>query len=234
MYQISVSEVLEKGWEQFKKHGLVLTVIYFCIGLIQSAISNIGAPTIDPQALTDALQSNDSKAILQMYSTNPGGALLSALINAVLTLGLMNAIIMLVSNKVTSVSFDLWKLPLMTYVKYVGVNIIVCVIVGVGLCLCIIPGIYLAARLYFATIRVIDHPDEGIMDTIKNSWEMTKGNVWSLILLEIAFFFIVLIGLCLCCVGIFPATVLYYVSTVVAYLTLSGFYSEPKDELEEV
>jgi uncharacterized membrane protein len=97
------------------------------------------------------------------------------------------------------------------FVSYIVFGIIVLV----GLVLLIIPGIYLALRLQFYMAAIV-YEDAGIIDSLKRSWEITKGEGLKLLVLFLIEFLLVLAGMIALFIGIFiavPLIVLMYCYT---------------------
>lgn len=94
-------------------------------------------------------------------------------------------------------------------VTFIIANIIYSIIVIVGLIIFIIPGIYLAIRLQFFMVFIVQE-DAGIMESLRMSWNITKGNAMQLFLLGLAMIGITIVGLILLIVGVFVAGPLVY------------------------
>lgn len=230
MIYFSVSDVLERSWELTKRYGIVLVIVYFVLYLIQYFVGNLFTPAIDVDALQSALENQDFNAIMKLYYSNPTGMIVSTILSAVIMLGFINCLLQLAKGTSNEVAIDHWKLDINVYVKYVVIAIVVKVLTTIGYCCCIIPGLYIDARLKFASVRAIDSPEDDIMDCIKASWNMTSGNVMNLIFLVLAEIAIVIIGILVCCVGYLPAVVIVSFADVVAYLVLSGYYNKKVEE----
>ena len=230
MIYFSVSDVLERSWELTKRYGIVLVIVYFVLYLIQYFVGNLFTPAIDVDALQSALENQDFNAIMKLYYSNPTGMIVSTILSAVIMLGFINCLLQLAKGTSNEVAIDHWKLDINVYVKYVVIAIVVKVLTTIGYCCCIIPGLYIDARLKFASVRAIDSPEDDIMDCIKASWNMTSGNVMNLIILVLAEIAIVIIGILVCCVGYLPAVVIVSFADVVAYLVLSGYYNKKVEE----
>lgn len=230
MIYFSVSDVLERSWELTKRYGIVLVIVYFVLYLIQYFVGNLFTPAIDVDALQSALENQDFNAIMKLYYSNPTGMIVSTVLSAVIMLGFINCLLQLAKGTSNEVAIDHWKLDINVYVKYVVIAIVVKVLTTIGYCCCIIPGLYIDARLKFASVRAIDSPEDDIMDCIKASWNMTSGNVMNLIFLVLAEIAIVIIGILVCCVGYLPAVVIVSFADVVAYLVLSGYYNKKVEE----
>ena len=63
------------------------------------------------------------------------------------------------------------------YFKILVINLITALAIVLGLVLLILPGLYISARLLFASYLAIIF-DEGIVDSLKKSIELTKGKGW--------------------------------------------------------
>lgn len=101
------------------------------------------------------------------------------------------------------------------YFEVMLANLLVTIIIIVGIIFLIIPGIIFAVKLAFVPYLVMDKEMKA-MDAIKASWEMTKGYGWQIFFLGIISFFIVIGGLLLLVIGIFPAVM--WVNTSLASL----------------
>lgn len=90
------------------------------------------------------------------------------------------------------------------YFEIMLANLLVTIIIVIGFVFLIIPGIIFAVKLSFVPYLVMDKQMKA-MDAIKASWEMTKGYFWQIFFLGFLSFFIVIGGLILFIIGIFPA-----------------------------
>lgn len=228
MFNLSISDVLDRAWDLTKKHGIVLCVIYLVVRFALSLLSRLFTPPIDEDALISALQNNDYSALLEIYNTNPTGSLVIMILTAIVMLGFTKCMLMLARQQASSVEFEHWQQPVSVYVKYVVISVAVDIISIIGFICCILPGLYLSARLGFASMSCLDHPEAGIGDCISQSWRITRGNALKLILLQIVQIFLIIIGFLCCCIGVLPAAVVCYFAEVVAYLTLLEFQTNER------
>ena len=228
----SISAVIGEGWELAKKHGLMLAVILLAFDMVMNLIS---APFSMPSQevmdkYTNAIQHQDFEGAMQALNGVATGAgyyiasVLESIISIVFFAGLIRTCILLANHSMEKLSFDGFKMPVMTYLKVFGLSIIVGFIVLIGTFLCILPGIWLAIRLSMSEYYLLDHPEAGIGESMKASWEMTKGNFWNLVGLCITNIFLVLLGFCVCCVGALFAIPWTYFNDVSAYNTLVANY----------
>ena len=177
------------------------------------------------RALSDPQSAQDfSNMMLASGSTllSTVMTILIDIIQLIFYAGFTATVLKLVRGTMDKVSFEGWKMSAMTYLKYIAVLIIVGLATVIGLFLCIIPGIFVYTRLAFAEWYILDHPEAGIGDAISASWNMTKGNFWSvlgLIFTEVA---IVLIGFMCCCIGVLFAIPFACFVEACAYKMLNG------------
>jgi len=87
--------------------------------------------------------------------------------------------------------------------------------------LLIIPGIYLALRLQFFTAIIVEE-DGGILESLRRSWEITKGQAMPLFLVFLTMVGISIVGFLLFIVGIFVAIPLTYMMYAYTYRKLSA------------
>jgi membrane-anchored glycerophosphoryl diester phosphodiesterase (GDPDase) len=227
MNDLSVSVAISQGWELAKKHGLLLACFFLVFNIITNVISTFELPAGYWSDYVYAIQHQNVQTIQNVVANGEvysGKSTLLSLLIAVLgiifSVGITNTILQLTKGTMTSVSFNGYNVPIMTYVKYFVVILITGLIILVGLVLCIIPGIYFAVRLNYATCYIIDNPDAGIGESINASWNMTKNNFWSVLGLNISCIGIAILGLLCCCIGYFFSAAFIGLIQASAYYTL--------------
>lgn len=103
---------------------------------------------------------------------------------------------------------------------YIAASVLMTVVVAVGLCLFVLPGIYLGIRLqYFAALVVEERA--GVLESLKGSWQLTRGQVVPLVWLFLAEVGILLAGVALFFVGVFVAAPLAWLMYAESYRKLS-------------
>jgi hypothetical protein len=90
------------------------------------------------------------------------------------------------------------------YLHIVLANLLVFALVILGMFALIIPGIIIACRLAFVSYIVMDKRLDPI-EAVELSWKLTKGHGWQIFFMGIVSIFIIIFGLCMIIVGIFPA-----------------------------
>ena len=86
--------------------------------------------------------------------------------------------------------------------KILGVYFLMIVLVILGMILLIIPGIILAFGFSMAYFVMIDKPELGIVDTLKESWKIMKGNKTKLLGLSLRFIPWAILGILCLVVGV--------------------------------
>jgi hypothetical protein len=92
------------------------------------------------------------------------------------------------------------------YLTIVLANLLVFALVVLGFFALIIPGIIIACRLVFVSYIVMDKKVDPI-EAVEMSWRLTRGHGWQIFFMAIASFFIVIFGLLMLIIGIFPALI---------------------------
>jgi uncharacterized membrane protein len=114
------------------------------------------------------------------------GAVVLIFVLAGIVLYLLAAILTVLAAKKQTVKFDeVWRIFKDKWLKIIGVELLVVLLVVVGCVFLLIPGLYLLGRLAIAPALLIDQ-DVGIMDAMNASWEYTRGKAWPVF---VAFFF---------------------------------------------
>jgi uncharacterized membrane protein len=92
------------------------------------------------------------------------------------------------------------------YLSIILANLLVVALVVMGLFALLIPGIIIACRLAFVSYIIMDKKLDPI-EAVELSWKMTRGHGWKIFFMGFVSFFIIIFGLILFLVGIFPAMI---------------------------
>lgn len=115
---------------------------------------------------------------------------------------------------------ELWAYP-QYFVNLLVSSILFGLIVGVGLILLIVPGIYLALRLQFYSYYVVDK-NAGITDSLKMSWEKTRGKVLDLFLFALLLIALNILGALALLVGLLVTIPVSFVAITLLYRKLQS------------
>jgi hypothetical protein len=92
------------------------------------------------------------------------------------------------------------------YLHIILANLLVFALVVLGCFALIIPGIIIGCRLAFVSYIIMDKKLDPI-EAVELSWKLTKGHGWKIFFMGFVSFFIVIFGLLMIIVGIFPAII---------------------------
>jgi uncharacterized membrane protein len=92
------------------------------------------------------------------------------------------------------------------YLHIILANLLVFALVVLGLFALIVPGIIIGCRLAFVSYIIMDKKLDPI-EAVELSWKLTKGHGWQIFFMGFVSIFIVIFGLILLIVGIFPAII---------------------------
>ncbi len=115
---------------------------------------------------------------------------------------------------------DIFKEFKKIFWKYLGLSLLVGFVVGIGTIFLIIPGLILITRLLFSSFILID-TNISITESIKESWAITKGNFWKILLLILSICVANIIGAMLFYVGLLVTVPVSTWALIHAYRKLS-------------
>jgi hypothetical protein len=116
------------------------------------------------------------------------------------------------------------------YLHIVLANLLVVALVVLGLFVLIIPGIIIGCRLVFVSYIIMDKKLDPI-EAVEMSWRLTRGHGWTIFFMGFVSIFIILFGLIMMIVGIFPAII--WVSGSFAALYESVLREKERPAMEE-
>ena len=92
------------------------------------------------------------------------------------------------------------------YLYIILANLLVVALIVLGCFALLIPGIIIACRLVFVSYIVMDKKLDPI-EAVELSWKLTRGHGWRIFAMGLTSFFILIFGLILFIIGIFPAMI---------------------------
>lgn len=198
--KFSISEVCSTSWQKLKPQIWVLAGLFIGMIIISSIISMCSLATGD--SLVGSLITN----------------LISILFSLCFTLGYTKNIFQTLDGD--EPQFSAFAQQAHKVITYFVASFLFSIIVAIGTILLIIPGIYLALRLQFSPAFIVEE-DAGIMESLKRSWEITRGQAMPLFLLALAMIGFAILGLIVFGVGIFVAVPLIYMMYGYAFRKLN-------------
>jgi uncharacterized membrane protein len=105
---------------------------------------------------------------------------------------------------------------------YLLASLLYGLIVLVGLIALILPGIYLAVRLQFYKFLVVEHEDMGVVDSLKQSLNMSRGHFWKLFAFVVIVIIINIAGALAFGVGLLVTVPVSVLASTLVYKKLHG------------
>ena len=229
-FSLEISTAISTCWEYAKKYGLLIAVIYLLLGIVTSALSSMVGPSFnmaDSQAISEAISKGDWSSLGNLsQSYNSVGAnignMFGGIISTIVSVGLYNLALGLMSGRYNEVTFDAFKLSFATYLKVFVVSFIVGIIGIVALFCCVIPFFFVAPRLILAPVYQVENPEAGIIESISAAWKMTSDNTMSMLGLGIVMVGVGIVGFLCCCIGVYFAEAIQLFVMIAAYNQLKG------------
>jgi len=116
------------------------------------------------------------------------------------------------------------------YLHIILANLLVVALVVLGLFALIIPGIIIGCRLIFVSYIMMDKKLDPI-EAVELSWKLTKGHGWKIFFMGFVSIFIIIFGLCMLIVGIFPAIIWVSSSFAALYESVLREKEKPAEKI---
>ncbi len=178
----SKKEAINFGFEVSKENVLFflsLFVVWAFVAIISSSIQN-------------ALNANKQVIISFIFS------LAMWVVNSIISMGFINIALEFVDKKKPELKDIYFTKKIFNYILASSLRTIITVF---GFILFIVPGIILSIKLQYSQYLIVDK-GFGVVDSLKGSWEMTKGVKWNLFLLGLLLGLINILGLLCLLVGL--------------------------------
>ena len=202
----SATDAIGYGWAKFGSNagqwllaGLAIVVVSIVFGILSWLVQ--------PDDLADG---NPAAAL------NLGGAavnLISTLVGYLITAFVYRGALDETEGRRFTLAGTFERVPIGNAIL---TSLLVSIGVTVGLLLCVVPGIVFAFLSYFALLFVVDR-NESPVQAIKSSISLVSANVGSSLLLALLSILILIVGFCLCFVGLFVAYPVVTIATAYAY-----------------
>lgn len=216
-------EIKKKAKELIKGHiwqifGIVI-LLTFISGAINSCIENLFKLCGFKLTRTITLNGLENVEI----STVIGSIVnfITVLVSSVISVGTTNYILMFIRGKNPKLN-DAFTIIQKLFVPILLSTILVSLITSIGYILLFIPGIIASLGLrFYQEVIIDDTKNKGVVENLKDAWELTKGYKWDLFAFGLSF-----VGWILLCVLIVP---IFY---VIPYITVSEalYYDELKNK----
>ena len=205
----------DHGWKTMSKYFLILLLVVFVTGIIM-APTQLGKMNLHPGDMNfehfkdwnfNSFNFNSGVAALTVFAFLFG---IFALAYTLLIVPIFNYganLIFVHAVRDIRPQFETLIIGFkQSYLHIVLANLLTTALVMMGMIFLIIPGIIIGCRLAFVSYLVMDKKRDPIV-AVEESWKLTKGHGWTIFFMGVVSFFIVIFGLCLCFVGIYPALI---------------------------
>jgi len=201
MIEFSKKEAIKFGWEITKRNIYFFIIILLLIGGIETSLSYLNNFLV-------------KKNILLGFSL----MFLYIILYMIFNLGLIKISLKFYDNEKPKISdiFSQYHL----FFKYFLASILYTLISILGYLLLIIPGVIFSIRLCFFGYLIVDK-NSGVIESLKKSWEITKGNTWNLFILLILLVLINILGFLALVIGLFWAIPTSLLAQAFVYRKLS-------------
>lgn len=118
------------------------------------------------------------------------------------------------------------------YLHIILANLLVLALVVLGFIALIVPGIIIACRLAFVSYLVMDKKLDPI-EAVETSWRLTRGHGWKIFFMGFASFFIIIFGVIMVVVGLFPALIWIGSSFAALYQSVLNEKEKSAESIEQ-
>ena len=209
--KFSISEVLKTSWKKVKEQIWVMAGLFVAYCIVSGVLNMLLSP---------------------LASSMVGGvavSLISCIVSIIFSLGYIKNSFQILDAE--EPQFSAYGNQLNKILKYVVGGILYAIAVMIGMVFLIIPGIYIALRLQFYACFIVEENMGGV-EALKKSWEVTKGQAWSLFLLALTWIGLSVLGFVCLIVGVFVVMPVIYVMNCYVYRKLTAVEVAQEDNNE--
>lgn len=213
---IDPGDILNRTWIIYKVHWGMCTLAFFITWIIEFGFSMTTAPLSVLTVRMAGIGVNDPAGqIIAQILTNFAGFLLSTWLGTGLSIFMLNVArggVPNLGDLFAGGRYYLAMLParFLFYLMYL-----------LGIAACIVPGVLLVLIFCQYYYIIIDR-NEGAIESLRLSSEITSGNKGALFVLGLAMLGIGILGVLALCIGIFFASAFSFLMFAVAYLAMTG------------
>jgi len=201
MQTFSIKEAIKYGWKATKEHLVFL--VSLIVGIF---ILNVGL--------------GYAEKLFEPAGNNLMGfvfSVVSLLVGFLISIGLIYITLKIYDENKATYKDLLEPAPLLW--RFIGASVVYLLIVIAGFILLIVPGIIWAIKYKFYKYALIDEK-LGIMDSIRKSGDITKGEKWHIFLFGLVLGLLNLLGALVLLVGLFVTIPITIMATVYVYRKL--------------
>jgi uncharacterized membrane protein len=202
-----IGEVLAQAWTAFKANWVV-----YVVALVVSSVF-AGGPGQSPRILGLA------PGTTAYFGASGGGSFVGIVVGAFLRTGFIR-INLAAARGQTPVLADLFSGgPL--FLRMLGLQLLLLFAYGAGCSLFIVGAFFVMLIFCLSDYFVVD-ANMGVIDSMRASYEATKGQWGNLLLFGLVVFGMMTAGLAACCVGIFVAAPVATIAMAIIFTRITG------------
>jgi len=202
-----VTDAIGFGWRKFSGNvgqWIIAGLAIFAVSVIFGIISFAVQPSIDADEVNPLAGFSLGSLVVNLLST-----LASYVITAFIYRGALDE----TEGRPFSLADTFSRVPIGAAIL---TSLLVSIGVTIGLVLCVLPGVIFAFLSYFALLFVVDKSHSPV-DAITASVRLVWANLGQSLLLALLSFVIILVGACLCGIGLLVAYPVVTIATAYAY-----------------
>ena len=170
--------------------ALVYSVIAYVMGLLSARLLNVDVVSVVKHLGPDVVMENPEIFINYYISRAPGAfAYFIELLLRIMGMLLYAGQVVFILNMVRGLQNSLWNLMdgFQSFLRIIGLRILMAIFVFLWSLLFVIPGIVAAYRYRLALYLLLDHPEMGVMECIRESKRLMRGHKAELFILDLSF-----------------------------------------------
>ena len=170
--------------------ALVYSVIAYVMGLLSARLLNVDVVSVVKRLGADVVMENPETFINYYISRAPGAfAYFIELLLRIMGMLLYAGQVVFILNMVRGLQNSLWNLMdgFQSFLRIIGLRILMAIFVFLWSLLFVIPGIVAAYRYRLALYLLLDHPEMGVMECIRESKRLMRGHKAELFILDLSF-----------------------------------------------
>ena len=170
--------------------ALVYSVIAYVMGLLSARLLNVDVVSVVKHLGADVVMENPEIFINYYISRAPGAfAYFIELLLRIMGMLLYAGQVVFILNMVRGLQNSLWNLMdgFQSFLRIIGLRILMAIFVFLWSLLFVIPGIVAAYRYRLALYLLLDHPEMGVMECIRESKRLMCGHKAELFILDLSF-----------------------------------------------
>ncbi len=170
--------------------ALVYSVIAYVMGLLSARLLNVDVVSVVKHLGADVVMENPEVFVRYYIGRAPGTfAYFIELLLRIMGMLLYAGQVVFILNMVRGLQNSLWNLMdgFQSFLRIIGLRILMAIFVFLWSLLFVIPGIVAAYRYRLALYLLLDHPEMGVMECIRESKRLMRGHKAELFILDLSF-----------------------------------------------